>query len=341
MATVFVSHPPDKLETYFGAKATQALAAIAEIRFNEAAGELPAARARRRGARLRRADRLSADGSAGSALSRSARSLRLHPLRRRHPHGRRRRRECARRPRHPGEPGIRRRGGRVGGRGDDRPRPRHRSLRRGRPRGPAARAFRRPRAARRDARRDRPRPHRRAPRRPRPRLRHARASRRRRNRSTIAAGGSAPRRSGSCSPSRTSSSAWRPLSADTDKLMNAAAFSAMRRGAFFVNAARGELVDDAALLAALDSGHLAGCALDVGRAPDQMPAPGARAPSARDRDAAHRRPDAAGDRAPGARDGRPAGVVAVEARCRSAPSMQRMPIAGGAGETDSPSENFR
>jgi D-3-phosphoglycerate dehydrogenase len=64
-----------------------------------------------------------------------------------------------------------------------------------------------------------------------------------------------------------------PAQPDTEKLMNAAAFAAMRQGAFFVNAARGELVDDAALVAALESGHLAGCALDVGRAPDQMPAP--------------------------------------------------------------------
>ena len=64
-----------------------------------------------------------------------------------------------------------------------------------------------------------------------------------------------------------------PANAETENLIDAAAFAAMRRGAFFINAARGELVDDRALLAALDSGHLAGCALDVGRAPDQMPAP--------------------------------------------------------------------
>jgi len=64
-----------------------------------------------------------------------------------------------------------------------------------------------------------------------------------------------------------------PAQANTDRLMNAAAFATMRRDAFFINAARGELVDDAALRAALDSGHLGGAALDVGRAPDQMPAP--------------------------------------------------------------------
>jgi D-3-phosphoglycerate dehydrogenase / 2-oxoglutarate reductase len=64
-----------------------------------------------------------------------------------------------------------------------------------------------------------------------------------------------------------------PANADTENMIDAAAFAAMRRGAFFINAARGELVDDAALLAALDDGHLGGAALDVGRAPDQMPAP--------------------------------------------------------------------
>jgi D-3-phosphoglycerate dehydrogenase len=62
-------------------------------------------------------------------------------------------------------------------------------------------------------------------------------------------------------------------SAETENLMNAAAFAKMKKGAFFINVSRGNLVDEAALEAALDSGHLAGCALDVGRAPDQMPTP--------------------------------------------------------------------
>ncbi len=59
----------------------------------------------------------------------------------------------------------------------------------------------------------------------------------------------------------------------TENLMDAAAFAQMRRGAYFVNPSRGNLVDEAALLAALDAGHLAGAALDVGRAADQMPSP--------------------------------------------------------------------
>jgi D-3-phosphoglycerate dehydrogenase / 2-oxoglutarate reductase len=57
----------------------------------------------------------------------------------------------------------------------------------------------------------------------------------------------------------------------TENLMNDAAFARMKRGACFVNVSRGNLVDEAALARALDSGHLAGAAMDVGRAADQKP----------------------------------------------------------------------
>ena len=57
----------------------------------------------------------------------------------------------------------------------------------------------------------------------------------------------------------------------TENLMSAPQFQRMKPGACFTNPSRGNLVDEAALLAALNSGHLAGAALDVGRAPDQMP----------------------------------------------------------------------
>lgn len=64
-----------------------------------------------------------------------------------------------------------------------------------------------------------------------------------------------------------------PANAHTENLMNASRFAAMKPDAFFINASRGELVDEAALLDALDKCQLAGCAMDVGRAPDQMPSP--------------------------------------------------------------------
>ncbi|WP_226381367.1 NAD(P)-dependent oxidoreductase [Falsiroseomonas ponticola] len=60
---------------------------------------------------------------------------------------------------------------------------------------------------------------------------------------------------------------------ETRHLMDAAAFARMKRGALLVNLSRGELVDEAALEAALEGGHLRGAAMDVGSAPDQRPNP--------------------------------------------------------------------
>jgi D-3-phosphoglycerate dehydrogenase len=60
---------------------------------------------------------------------------------------------------------------------------------------------------------------------------------------------------------------------ETENLMNEAAFARMKPSAFFINLSRGNLVDEAALAQALDKKRIAGAAMDVGRAADQMPLP--------------------------------------------------------------------
>jgi D-3-phosphoglycerate dehydrogenase len=57
----------------------------------------------------------------------------------------------------------------------------------------------------------------------------------------------------------------------TENLIDQAALARIRRHAFFINLSRGNLVEEAALAAALRDNRIAGVAMDVGRARDQMP----------------------------------------------------------------------
>jgi phosphoglycerate dehydrogenase-like enzyme len=54
-----------------------------------------------------------------------------------------------------------------------------------------------------------------------------------------------------------------PLTPETRKMLGAEELALLRRGAYFINVSRGELVDTDALAAALARGHLAGAGLDV------------------------------------------------------------------------------
>lgn len=64
-----------------------------------------------------------------------------------------------------------------------------------------------------------------------------------------------------------------PAAPTTRHLIDTAALATMRPGTLLINVSRGELLDEDAVAAALDRGHLGGLAMDVGSAPDQRPAP--------------------------------------------------------------------
>jgi lactate dehydrogenase-like 2-hydroxyacid dehydrogenase len=62
-----------------------------------------------------------------------------------------------------------------------------------------------------------------------------------------------------------------PGGADNRHLMNAARFAAMKPGAYLINTARGDVVDETALIAALGQGVIRGAGLDVYEAEPQVP----------------------------------------------------------------------
>ena len=63
-----------------------------------------------------------------------------------------------------------------------------------------------------------------------------------------------------------------PLTPETDRMVDAAFLADMPAGAILLNVSRGGLIDNAALVAALDAGRLSGAALDV--LDEEPPSPG-------------------------------------------------------------------
>ena len=62
-----------------------------------------------------------------------------------------------------------------------------------------------------------------------------------------------------------------PGGADTTKLIDAAALAEMKPSGIFVNISRGEVVDEPALIEALEQGRIAGAGLDVYENEPQVP----------------------------------------------------------------------
>ncbi len=62
-----------------------------------------------------------------------------------------------------------------------------------------------------------------------------------------------------------------PLTAETRQMLGAAELAALKPNSFIVNVGRGAVIDQAALIAALESGHIAGAGLDVFD-PEPLPA---------------------------------------------------------------------
>ncbi|MCC6704557.1 MAG: D-2-hydroxyacid dehydrogenase [Thermomicrobiales bacterium] len=62
-----------------------------------------------------------------------------------------------------------------------------------------------------------------------------------------------------------------PLTADTEGMFDAGVIAAMKPGAYLYNIGRGSIIDQDALIAALETGHLAGAGLDV-TTPEPLPA---------------------------------------------------------------------